>query len=160
MASIKDFNHVDLLFPGKYLKAADLRGRDVTVTIERIDPREELQMRGGKVEQKPVIYIKGAQKAWVLNKTNALSIAKVYGNEVTGWIGKAVTLYPARVQCGGKEVDAIRVRETAPKSKAKASAPEREPAHDPATGEVTGTESADYNYGPPAWDEKQPGSEG
>jgi len=141
MASLREYNHVDLLFPGRFLKAADLRGRDVTVVIERIDPREELQMRGKTAEFKPVVYMKGKEKAWVLNKTNAMSIAKIYGPEVMSWIGKSVTIYPTRVQCGGKEVDAIRVRERAPKQADKAPPVAEEPwavdlPHDADTGEV------------------------
>ena len=45
---LKNFNHVDLLFPSKYVKAADLRGKVVIVYIERIAPREKLMMAGGK----------------------------------------------------------------------------------------------------------------
>jgi hypothetical protein len=48
------FAHVDLLFPSKYLKSADLRGRDVTITIEEIEPRHELVSKQGK-ELKPII---------------------------------------------------------------------------------------------------------
>lgn len=108
-ANIKDYNHVDLLFPSKYLKAADLRGKAVTVVIDSIDPRGELQMRGGKKEKKPIVYLRGKDKAWVLNKTNALAIAAIHGPEVTNWIGKSVTIAGRLVQFGGKEVDAVRV---------------------------------------------------
>jgi hypothetical protein len=133
-AKLKEFNHVDLLFPSKYLKAADLRGKDVTVTIRDIDPRGELQMRNGAKEHKPIVTFNGTEKLWVMNKTNAQSIAKVYGPEIMQWIGKRVTLYPTRVQCGRNEVDAIRVRERAPN--AKAARIEDEPACDAVTGEV------------------------
>jgi hypothetical protein len=109
MADLKNFNHVDLLFPSKYAKAADLRGKTVIVEIERIDPREKLMMAGGKSDQKPVVYLKGKEKGWILNKTNARSIAKVYGNEVMQWIGKPVAIYSASVEARGEMVDAIRV---------------------------------------------------
>jgi hypothetical protein len=92
------YNHVDLLFPSKYLKAADLMGRAVAVVIAGIDPRAELQMR-----------LAGKEKAWVLNKTNAHLIAEVYGNEVTGWLGKTVVIRAERVRFGGNMVEAVRV---------------------------------------------------
>ncbi len=66
---------VELLFPSEYLRAADLQGRDVPVTIAKVEV-EDLTMRGGKKEAKPVMHLKHTQKRLVLNKTNALSIAK------------------------------------------------------------------------------------
>lgn len=115
---LKDYPTVGLLFPSKYLSADDLRGKDHVVVIDAISPRDELQRQGGKKEYKPVIRFKGRNKALVLNKTNARTIAKLYGNEVTAWIGKAITLYPTRVQFGGSDVDAIRVRPTEPQAAA------------------------------------------
>lgn len=139
MASLKDFNRVELLYPSKYLRAADLRGRDVTVTIRDIDPRGELQMRNGKKEHKPVVSFKESDKLWVMNVTCARIIAKVHGNEITSWLGKRVTLYPTMVACGGQQVEAIRIRERAPAAKgngAKIEPVEDEPEHDGLTGEV------------------------
>lgn len=114
---LRDFPHVDLLFPSKYLCAADLRGRDVVVTIEAIAPRDELLRQGGAKEYKPVMRLVGKTKALVLNKTNAKAIAKLYGNEVTAWLGKAITIYPTRVKFGRDDVDAIRVRPVVPSAK-------------------------------------------
>ena len=106
---LKNFNHVDLLFPSKYVKAADLRGKAVTVTIERIAPREKLMMAGGKSDTKPVVFLRGKDKGWILNKTNARAIAKVYGPELTNWLGKQVVIISAQVEARGEIVDAIRV---------------------------------------------------
>jgi len=110
MTELDKFNHVDLLFPGKYLKAADLRGHDVEVEIEHIDPRHELQGAKGEKEKKPVITMTGKDKKWVLNKTNAKSIAHIHGNEVKKWIGQKVTIYPTTVNAGGEVHECIRVR--------------------------------------------------
>ena len=64
-----------------------------------------------------------------MNKTNALSIAKILDfDDTDDWIGGQVIVYPDLVQFGGKVVDAIRVK--APKAapdKAKAT---EEPQHD------------------------------
>lgn len=106
---LKKYDHVDLLFPSKYLKAADLRGQHVTVIIEHITPRDELQMKGGKKEKKPVVTLKGKDKKWVLNKTNAQAIAKVHGPKPSQWVGKPVVVFPTKAMFGGDEVDALRV---------------------------------------------------
>ena len=102
-----------LLFPSKYLSHVDLQGKDFTLTIEHVNV-DELQMVGGKKEKKPLVSFKGAQKKLVLNKTNATIIADLYGNEVTGWFGKRITLYPTTCRFGANTEKCIRVREAVP----------------------------------------------
>jgi hypothetical protein len=147
--SIKNYNHIDLLFPSEWLKAADFGGRTVTVVIDRIDPRVEIERKDRKKEKKPVIYLKGAWKPWLLNKTNGRRIAKLYGNEITGWIGRPLMLKMEIVDAFGDQVEAIRVVPQAPPPPKQRSEPKKEtqgtePAHDPETGEVAGDD-----IGPP-----------
>jgi len=111
--NLERFNRVELLFPSRYLKAADLMGRDVTVTIARIEPRHTLESKRGK-EKKPVVHMQGKDKMWILNVTNAKTIAKIYGNEVKSWLGKRVTIYPTTMAVGGETHECIRVRPTKP----------------------------------------------
>jgi len=111
---LSKFDHVDLLYPSKYVKAADLRKRDVVVVIESIEPRHELVSQGNKRERKPVFNLKDKDKQFVCNKTNAKTIAKIYGPNPRDWIGKAITLYPTTVQAGGEEHECIRIRQQAP----------------------------------------------
>lgn len=124
---LKNFNHVDLLFPSKYVKAADLRGKVVIVYIERIAPREKLMMAGGKTDTKPVVFLRGKDKGWILNKTNARSIAKVYGPELTNWLGKPVAIMSTQVEARGETVDAIRVDVNGTRAAAKKSGAEQSP---------------------------------
>jgi hypothetical protein len=107
--TLEKYNHVDLLFPSKYLKAADLRGKSAVVKIESIEPRADLQMKSGKTEKKPLVRLAGKEKSWVLNKTNAHLIAEVYGAEVTAWIGCEIVIRSEKVRFGGQSVDAVRV---------------------------------------------------
>lgn len=106
---LKNFSHIDLLFPSRYVKAADLRGKSVTVVIERIVPREKLMMAGGKSDNKPVVYLRGKDKGWILNKTNARDIAKAWGPEILEWIGRPVVIVSKQVEARGETVDAIRI---------------------------------------------------
>lgn len=137
----KKIDRVELLFPSKYVKAAHLRGRDVHAKIAKLEPRHELKRSDGSVEFKPVLHLRFNPQAEieptmiVLNKTNATSIAGIYGPELSDWIGKIITLYPATVSAFGEAKEAIRIRPTAPQAKTKQ--PDQEPAHDPNTGEVT-----------------------
>lgn len=102
-----------LLFPSEYIGAVDLRGRDVVVTIAKVE-LADLRMVGGKSQRKPIVYFTGAQKKLVMNKTNAGTIASLYGGKVEAWVGKKITLYPTRTRCGANTVDCIRVREQVP----------------------------------------------
>lgn len=105
--------HYTLLFPRNYIAAPDLQGKDHTVVIAAVN-REDLRCHGGKTEKKVVVQMQGKEKKWVLNRTNADTIAGLYGTEVNDWIGKAVTLYPTTDRFGPKTVDCIRVRDGVP----------------------------------------------
>lgn len=103
------------LFPSRYLAAADLEGHDKTVTIRRHDVEEMFTQN--KRAKKPVLYFNGEQKGMVLNKTNALIIAELYGETLEDWRGKAITLYPAEVEAFGRNTIALRVRPSRPAPK-------------------------------------------
>lgn len=102
--------NIDQAFPSKYISAADLQGREVTVRIDRV-VMEQLDRDSAK-ESKPIVYFQGKQKGMVLNKTNAHNIASIYGKETGGWVGQTITLVTAWVDYQGKSVEAIRVRPT------------------------------------------------
>jgi hypothetical protein len=124
--------HYKLLFPGKYLGAHDLTKGDATLTIRAIVV-EDLKNAEGKDERKPVVYFhetkavaerkREQEKALILNKTNAATIASLYGTDSDRWIGKAVTIYAATDRAFGKTVECLRIRPTVPTPKQ----PEPEP---------------------------------
>jgi len=113
---------LNALYPSNYLKASDLQGREVTVTIDRVVVEKLGQ------DDKPIMYFQGKQKGVVLNKTNATNIGSVYGSETTAWTGKKVTLFPAWVDFQGKSVQAIRIR---PAFDQQAQAPQPVPQQQP-----------------------------
>lgn len=100
--------NVNDAFPSNYLKASDLQGRNVTVTIDRVDM--EMIGNGSNREQKMVMYFAGKDKGMVVNKTNANNIAAMYGPDTDGWLGQKVMLYEAMVPYQGRDVPALRVR--------------------------------------------------
>ena len=102
------------LFPSKYLKGADFAEGDRTLTIKDVVVDDIVTVQGK--EKKPLIYFEEVtDKSLVLNKTNARTIAAMYGPETTGWLGKAVTLTMAQTAAaGGEMVDCVRVRKGIP----------------------------------------------
>jgi hypothetical protein len=107
----------ELMFPTKYVKADELKGRDVTVTVASI-VKEHVQVRGGVAKDCWVIAFTETPKLFIVNKTNAETIAKATGTEqASEWVGKRITLYPTKTECKGETVDCIRIR---PKTKEQA----------------------------------------
>jgi hypothetical protein len=92
-------------FPSRYLKAADLNEKKLTLTITRY----EIEEMGENNETKPVLYFEKSQKGLVLNKTNAVEISEAYGDEMNSWKGRRITLVPVRVTFKGERKAAIRV---------------------------------------------------
>ena len=100
----------DDVFPSKYLKAADLNGKPLTVTIVSA-PLETLKNPEGKEQTKTILYLRGTKKLLPLNITNWDSCADVTGEgDSADWAGHDIELYPAKTQMGGKTVDCIRIR--------------------------------------------------
>lgn len=91
-------------FPSNYIKAADLKGRQITVKMDRA----EYETIGN--DRKLILYFVGKDKGMVLNKTNANNIASAYGEDTDDWRDQEITLFEAMVDYQGKTVPAIRVR--------------------------------------------------
>ena len=84
----------DQLFPGRFMKAGEFRGRDVTLTISVIE-LEDLPQDGGKNKTKGIIGFKETKKGLVLNRTNGECLKALFGRDTDAWIGKRVTLFPS-----------------------------------------------------------------
>jgi hypothetical protein len=97
----------DQLFPNRFLKAGEFKGKDVTLTVAAVDV-EELEGDKGK-QVKGIITFKETKKQLVLNKTNGLCLRGMFGRDTGAWVGKRVTFWPAPIDFGDAEI-AIRVR--------------------------------------------------
>ena len=107
--------HYRAMYDADFWGAWDLENGDRSVTIKRVIGGE-LTGPGGKKSKKPVLYVEGSEKGIPLNKTNGKTIANMYGNYVTEWVGKSITLYKSstRNPQDGGEIDCIRIRPEAP----------------------------------------------
>jgi len=103
-------------FPSNYVKASDLKGREVPVKIDRV----EYEAVGRQKEMKAVVYFEGKEKGMVLNKTNANKIIELTGSAVTEeWTGFQVKLFPTTTEFGGETVECIRVKAAGVRSNGK-----------------------------------------
>lgn len=92
------------IYPSKYLKADDLQGREIRVTMSNV----EMEKIGD--DNKPVLYFKGKDKGVVLNKTNASTISSAYGDDTEDWYDQPIILFSVMVDFQGKVAPAIRCR--------------------------------------------------
>jgi hypothetical protein len=91
-------------FPSQYIKASDLGGREIRVTMANVE-RETIG-----TDKKLVLYFKGKQKGLVLNKTNAGTIGDAYGDDTDDWYDQPLILFSVKTDYQGKVVDATRCR--------------------------------------------------
>lgn len=100
----------DDLYPSRFLKASDLKGKDVTKTIARVQV-EELG-EGANAKPKVVVTFEGAKKQWVVPRTCGEALKAMFGAKDVdqAWVGKRVTLFAKMVDSFGGEVEAVRVR--------------------------------------------------
>ena len=116
--------NIKTAFPSKWIRAADLHGRDIPLTIIRFSPEEEVANDGST---KPVIFFHGTEKGLVLNVVNAETIAEIAGEETDLWIGQKIILFPTTTDFKGKRVDCIRIRELTTQTQQAAPAPAAAP---------------------------------
>lgn len=83
----------DQLFPGRFIKAGEFGGKDVTLTIERVYV-DGLETESGATEKRAIVAFKETQREWVLIKTNAQCLVAMWGADSDDWLGKRVTLHP------------------------------------------------------------------
>lgn len=96
--------NMDEMYPSKWLRASDLSGKRVKLTIGSVGME---QFQDGT--SKPCIHFPGKDKGLILNKTNATAIAGAYGPDTDGWLGKSIELFSMKVQGPSGLVDGLRV---------------------------------------------------
>lgn len=137
----------DDVFPSKYLKAADLGGKPLVVTIVSA-PLETLKGAEGREQTKTVLYLRGTKKLLPLNATNWDAVAAITGSgDTEDWPGHEIELYPTKTEMRGELVDCVRVRaprqldlpipgKPAAKAKAAKAKAKIPPAHDDIDDEI------------------------
>ena len=100
--------NINAAFSSNYLRAVDIKGKDVSVTIESF--KIESIGQGGDSKELPCLRFRGKDAGFVLNKTNANIIQVAFGDETDNWAGKQIELYVTQVGYKGEMVDGIRCR--------------------------------------------------
>jgi len=102
--------NINNYFPqSDYIKCATLNGKEVTLTIAGV---EQVEYQDGT--KAPALSFQGTTKKLGLNKTNALRIARLHGDETESWPGKEIVLMPDITDFQGRQVDCVRVKVVQP----------------------------------------------
>lgn len=83
----------DDLYPGRFLRCGQLHGKNVTLTVARVE-REPLVGDDGKEQMRATMYFAETQMGLVMCKTNGICCRAMFGATLADWIGKRVTLMP------------------------------------------------------------------
>lgn len=83
----------DELYPGRFIKAGELKGKRWTLTIADVDI-DNLVGDDGKEKVKGVLSFKETPKQIPLNKTNGLCLRAMFGRKLSEWLGKRVIVFP------------------------------------------------------------------
>lgn len=105
-------------FLGQYITAAELVGKEATLTIDKITLESVESLKptddegGGKMRNRLVIYFRESKggRGWLLNRTNAECLKELWGRETEEWLGKRITLHTQSVRVGPKIEPGIRVK--------------------------------------------------
>jgi len=108
--------HWKKAFNPNYLGAYAMDGTDKVLTIAKT-ATEKVKNTDGKEEEVLVLHWKEKEKPMILNKTNSKAVAKVAkSNYIEDWIGVRVSIYTSNVRAFGESVDALRIRDFAPRT--------------------------------------------
>ena len=101
------------VYQSEWLSGLDLKGRQVTVIVDAVTAEQVQNQRGEKAVKAAVAFkaTNGAplRKRLLLNKTNAVALARLFGPETDGWKGQAVMLQPENVPAFGQVHCVVRV---------------------------------------------------
>lgn len=90
---LPDPQDISELFDSRFVHAADLKGANRALKIERIT-REIAQDDNNQDKVLGSLHFEGKKKCLGMNKTNALTIAAMFGPKCQGWKGKTIVLMP------------------------------------------------------------------
>ena len=117
MSDNQKLTHWKQLKNPDYIGAYALQpGEELILTIKS-SAVEQVANTDGKKQDCLVIHFMEPVKPMILNTTNAKVISKVHQTPyMEHWVGKQIQIYARRIRAFGEDVDALRIRDFAPKA--------------------------------------------
>ena len=86
----------------KYLKAEDIKGKNIRAVIEAVN-LVEFESDDGSKQQKPALKLVNKEKGVVCNATTVMELGTVHGFDSDSWVGKEIGLSTKHYQSLGKD---------------------------------------------------------
>lgn len=99
---------VSEVYASPWLKAEDLQGKTVKVTVSQASA-ETLPNADGSKQDKIVLTFQGAKRKLILNKTQAAAMAGIGGDDTDLWRGIEVYLAPQPTNNGKLTISLLAV---------------------------------------------------
>ena len=96
------------MYPNRFLKADMLKGKKVTLTIKAIFG-EDMTDADENTKAEWIVQFAERPLEWVMNKTGAYCLFRMWGGDPHNWVGHRVTLFPQPGTWFGEKGEAIRV---------------------------------------------------
>ena len=96
------------MYPNRFLKADMLKGKKVTLTIKAIFG-EDMTDADENTKAEWIVQFAERPLEWVMNKTGAYCLYRMWGGDPHNWVGHRVTLFPQPGTWFGEKGEAIRV---------------------------------------------------
>ena len=97
------------MFPSNYLSKEDLEKPEI-FTIDMVD-MEKVTNEDGEKEAPVVYFTDDNSKPFILNKTNAVTLAEKFGEDSDDWSGRIIELFKdPDIMFRGKKIGGIRIR--------------------------------------------------
>ena len=96
------------MYPNRFLKADFLKGKKLLLTIKDI-VGEGLMSDEGDANLEWVVSFAETHLQFVMNKTNAFCLYRMFGGDPKSWIGRKIGIFPTTVKAFGQVHDCIRI---------------------------------------------------
>ena len=97
------------MFPGRFMKADGFKGKKHQFTIKAIFGEDLLSSEDEATKQEWITQFEETRLEWVMNKTNAYCLFRMFGGDPHSWVGKRIVLFGQPGVWFGEKGEAIRV---------------------------------------------------
>ncbi len=92
-----------------HLTGDDLRGKAVTLVIEKVEAVEVYDKKQKETVQKPILRFVGKRKYLILSPTNQKTLHAAFGPAIAGSIGKTIVVKVEHIKAFGEDKTPIRI---------------------------------------------------
>ena len=97
------------MYPSRFMKADGFKGKKLLFTIKAIFGEDLLSSEDEATKQEWITQFQETRLEWVMNKTNAYCLFRMFGGDPHSWVGKRIVLFGQPGVWFGEKGEAIRV---------------------------------------------------